>query len=45
MRVFSSLYRRALAWSRHHHAPWYLGGVSFAASSFFPSQPDWRRYW
>lgn len=40
MRIFSSLYRRALAWSRHPHAPWYLGGVSFAESSFFPIPPD-----
>ena len=40
MRIFSPLYRRALAWSRHPHAPWYLGGVSFAESSFFPIPPD-----
>jgi hypothetical protein len=30
------LYRRAMIWSRHPHAPWYLGGLSFAESSFFP---------
>lgn len=29
-----------MLWSRHHHAPWYLGGVSFAESSFFPIPPD-----
>ncbi|MDP1692516.1 MAG: YqaA family protein [Burkholderiaceae bacterium] len=40
MRIFSSLYQRTLAWSRHPHAPWYLGGLSFAESSFFPIPPD-----
>jgi membrane protein YqaA with SNARE-associated domain len=40
MRIFSPLYRRALLWSRHPHAPWYLGGMSFAESSFFPIPPD-----
>lgn len=29
-----------MRWSRHRHAPWYLGGVSFAESSFFPIPPD-----
>jgi len=27
-------------WSRHPHAPWYLAGLSFAESSFFPIPPD-----
>ncbi|MCL4745206.1 MAG: hypothetical protein KJZ83_07310 [Burkholderiaceae bacterium] len=40
MRVFSSLSQRAMRWSRHRHAPWYLGGLSFAESSFFPIPPD-----
>lgn len=40
MRIFSSLYQRAMQWSRHRHAPWYLGGMSFAESSFFPIPPD-----
>ncbi|MCK7471171.1 MAG: DedA family protein [Desulfomicrobium escambiense] len=40
MRLFSPLYRRAMTWSRHRHAPWYLGGLSFAESSFFPIPPD-----
>ena len=40
MRLFSMLYDRALNWSRHRHAPWYLGGLSFAESSFFPIPPD-----
>jgi membrane protein YqaA with SNARE-associated domain len=40
MKLFSALYARAMQWSRHRHAPWYLGGVSFAESSFFPIPPD-----
>jgi len=40
MRIFSPLYRRAMAWSRHRHAPWYLGALSFAESSVFPVPPD-----
>ena len=40
MKLFSSLYQRVLRWSAHKHAPWYLGGLSFAESSFFPIPPD-----
>ncbi|MGD8588334.1 MAG: YqaA family protein [Chromatiales bacterium] len=40
MRLFSPLYRRAMQWSRHPHAPRYLMGLSFAESSFFPIPPD-----
>lgn len=40
MKLFSPLYRKALAWSRHPHAPRYLGAMSFAESSFFPVPPD-----
>lgn len=40
MRIFSSLYDRMMVWSRHRHAPWYLSGLSFAESSFFPIPPD-----
>ena len=40
MKIFSPLYRRAMAWSLHPHAPSYLGAVSFAESSFFPVPPD-----
>lgn len=40
MRLFSALYARALAGSRHRHARWYLGGISFAESSFFPIPTD-----
>lgn len=29
-----------MLWSRHRHAPWYLGVVSFTESSFFPIPPD-----
>lgn len=40
MRIFSSLYDRVMVWSRHRHAPWYLGALSFSESSFFPIPPD-----
>ncbi len=40
MRVFLPLYERAMRWSAHPHAPWYLAGLSFAESSFFPVPPD-----
>lgn len=29
-----------IAWSKHPHAPYYLGTLSFAESSFFPIPPD-----
>jgi membrane protein YqaA with SNARE-associated domain len=40
VKIFSPLYQRAMAWSRHPRAPWYLGVLSFAESSFFPIPPD-----
>ncbi len=40
MKIFSPLYERAMKWARHRRAPWYLGGLSFAESSFFPIPPD-----
>ncbi len=40
MKFFSSLYARAMKWARHPKAPWYLGVLSFAESSFFPVPPD-----
>lgn len=40
MRIFSALYGKVMSWSRHRHAPWYLAGMSFAESSFFPTPPD-----
>ncbi|KTD65460.1 YqaA family protein [Legionella spiritensis] len=40
MKLFSWLYDKTLSWSGHAHAPYYLAGVSFAESSFFPVPPD-----
>ncbi|MBD3609563.1 MAG: DedA family protein [Gammaproteobacteria bacterium] len=40
MKLFSALYERVMRWAAHQHAPWYLGGLSFAESSFFPIPPD-----
>ncbi len=40
MKLFAPLYERAMQWARHRDAPWYLGGMSFAESSFFPIPPD-----
>ncbi|MCB1735326.1 MAG: DedA family protein [Gammaproteobacteria bacterium] len=40
MRLFSALYDKTMSWSRHPRAPWFLGGLSFAESSFFPIPPD-----
>ena len=38
--MFTSLYDRCMQWARHRHAVWYLSGLSFAESSFFPIPPD-----
>lgn len=40
MKLFSALYERALRWSRHPHADYYLGALAVAESSFFPIPPD-----
>lgn len=40
MKLFAPLYERAMRWARHRHAPWYLSGLSFVESSFFPIPPD-----
>ncbi|NOX92998.1 MAG: DedA family protein [Gammaproteobacteria bacterium] len=40
MKLFSSLYERAMRWAVHRHAQWYLVSLSFAESSFFPIPPD-----
>ncbi len=40
MKIFSTLYTRVMQWSKHKNAPWYLGLLSFAESSFFPIPPD-----
>jgi len=40
MTIFTKLYDMALRWAAHRHASYYLGGLSFAESSFFPIPPD-----
>lgn len=40
MRLFGPVYARVLAWAGHPRARWYLGGLSFAESTFFPVPPD-----
>ena len=40
MRLFSSLYAWTMRLARHKKAPYYLTGLSFAESSFFPIPPD-----
>ena len=40
MKLFSGLYALAMRWAAHRHAQWYLVGLSFAESSFFPIPPD-----
>lgn len=40
MRLFRALYDKVLIWAGHRNAQWYLGGLSFAESSFFPVPPD-----
>ncbi len=40
MKIFSSLYEMMMRWAVHRHAQWYLAGLSFAESSFFPIPPD-----
>lgn len=40
MKIFSGLFQRAMTWARLPNAPWYLGALSFAESSFFPIPPD-----
>ncbi len=40
MKVFEPLYDRVLRWARHRHASFYLGGLSFSESMFFPIPPD-----
>jgi membrane protein YqaA with SNARE-associated domain len=38
--MFTKLYDTVLRWARHRLAVWYLAGLSFAESSFFPIPPD-----
>jgi membrane protein YqaA with SNARE-associated domain len=40
VRLFSSLYELTMRWVAHPYAQWYLAGLSFAESSFFPVPPD-----
>ena len=40
MKLFRPLYDRVLEWSRHRHAEYYLGALSFSESSFFPIPVD-----
>jgi membrane protein YqaA with SNARE-associated domain len=40
MKLFSKLYDLVMRWAAHRHAQWYLVGLSFAESSFFPIPPD-----
>lgn len=40
MVLFKRLYDKTLHCARHDHAPYYLAGVSFVESSFFPIPPD-----
>ena len=40
MGLFTRMYDSCLRWARHRHAPYYLTGLSFAESSFFPIPPD-----
>jgi len=40
MKIFTSLYDRAMLWAAHPRAPHYLAVLSFAESSFFPVPPD-----
>lgn len=38
--LFGRLYDMTLRWAAHRRAPWFLGALSFAESSFFPIPPD-----
>ncbi len=40
MKLFSSLYTRAMQWARHKYATYWLALVSFTESSFFVLPPD-----
>lgn len=40
MKPFLYLYDKTIFWAGHRHAHYYLAGVSFAESSFFPIPPD-----
>lgn len=39
-KIFSYLYDKSISWSARPNAHYYLGGISFIESSFFPIPPD-----
>ena len=40
MKLFSNIYKKVIELAKHQHSEYYLGGLSFAESSFFPIPPD-----
>jgi membrane protein YqaA with SNARE-associated domain len=40
MAMFRNLYERAILWSAHPKAPWYLTFISFIEAIFFPVPPE-----
>lgn len=40
MAIFRNLYERAILWSAHPKAPWYLTFISFIEAIFFPVPPE-----
>tara|TARA_B110000879_G_scaffold212300_1_gene307884 strand:+ start:2785 stop:3372 length:588 start_codon:yes stop_codon:yes gene_type:complete len=40
MKLFSALYETMISLSKRKQAPYFLAGISFAESSFFPIPPD-----
>jgi membrane protein YqaA with SNARE-associated domain len=40
MRLFAPLYEKAIVWSRHPRAAWFLAGLSFIEAIFFPVMPE-----
>jgi membrane protein YqaA with SNARE-associated domain len=39
VKLFSRLFDKVMAWSRHRHAPFYLSGLSFAEACVLPFPP------
>lgn len=39
MKIFQAMFDKAMKWSRHRHAPVYLGSLSFAESCVLPFPP------
>lgn len=40
MKLFGPLYEKVLQWAKHPRSTYFLTGMSFAESSFFPIPPD-----